>query len=479
MKKHIFSIIALTGALFFTSCNEDALDKDPQSEISLDNIRDNINSNPAEAANILGGLESGNQRYLVEYVDTDFTGYISVKLGTDLMSNDMTMATWHWMGHYYNYLSRNSTSNQTYYIWRFNYKVIYNMNLILDYMPEWYQNDPKLVQLKGRVLAMRAAAYFDLIRLYANGEEGIPYYSKELNDESRVKTSIVYQKIEADLLEAYTSLSGYTRPSNNKDFIDKNVVAGLLSRLYITTGKYNEAAQYANIARQGYAPMSEADLLAGFKDISNSEWMWGSKIDGTTNSVYASFFSHMDNTSRYGYAGNLGAGKSIDKKLFDNISSTDSRKKWFAFETNYNNLPKYTGVKFRGEDNFLGDLVYMRASEMYLLEAESLALAGNESQAKQVLFQLISKRDPQYVLSTNSGQALLDEIRIHKRIELWGEGFAFFDMKRTNTPLERNYTGSNHPIWGKVNYPADSPKMLFQFPQAELNTNTSLTQNPF
>lgn len=83
------------------------------------------------------------------------------------------------------------------------------------------------------------------------------------------------------------------------------------------------------------------------------------------------------------------------------------------------------------------------------------------------------------VLSTNSGDALVKEIRTQKRVELWGEGLAFFDMKRTNTPLERNYTGSNHPTWGKINYPAGSPKFTFQFPQKEMNTNSNLTQNPF
>lgn len=477
MKKYILSILALSSAIFFTSC-EDSLDKDPQSEVSLDNIKELIRNNPDQAAGILEGLEAGNQRYLVEYVDTDFTGYISVKLGTDLMSNDMTMANWHWMGHFYNYLSRNLTSNQTFYFWRYNYKVIYNMNLILDYMPENYQNDTKLMELRGRVLAMRASSYFDLIRLYGNGEEGIPYYSKELYNTSRVPTSTVYQKIEADLLESFNLLHTYARPNNKKDLISYNVTAGLLARLYITLGRNNEAAQYANIARQGYTPMSQADLLAGFNDVSNSEWMWGSKIDGLTNSVWASFFSHMDNTSN-GYAGALGAGKGIDKRLYESISNTDVRQKWFASATNYNYLPMYSGVKFIGGDNFLGDVVYMRAAEMYFIEAEALALAGNESQAKQVLFDLVSKRDPQYVLSTNSGDALVKEIRTQKRVELWGEGLAFFDMKRTNTPLERNYTGSNHPTWGKINYPAGSPKFTFQFPQTEMNTNSNLTQNPF
>jgi hypothetical protein len=62
----------------------------------------------------------------------------------------------------------------------------------------------------------------------------------------------------------------------------------------------------------------------------------------------------------------------------------------------------------------------------------------------QILFDLESSRDPQYVLSANTGQALVDEILIQRRIELWGEGFRFLDLKRANAPLDR--TGANHDI---------------------------------
>ena len=478
MKKYIYSILAVSS-LLLVSCNEDALDKKPQSEISGDQIADIINSDPEQALRILESLESGNQRYLIQYQDTDFTGYISTKLGLDLMSNDMAQANWHWMGHFYNYLSRNANSNQTYYFWRFYYKSIYNMNEIIKYIPDASANE-KLAHLKGRTQAMRAAMYLDLIRLYANGEEGIPYYSETLYDTSRVPTSTVYQKIEADLIEAYNNLATYNRPSTSKDLINKNIAAGLLARLYLTLGKYDDAVTYAKLAREGYTPMSTAQLLGGFNDVNNPEWMWGSKIDGSTNSGWASFFSHMDNTNSYGYAGGLGAGKTVDKRLYDNISSTDNRLKWFSSTTNYNYLPAYSGVKFRGTtSNFLGDVVYMRAAEMYLIEAEAYALNGNEAKAKQALYDLISFRDPNYALSTNSGQNLLNEIRIHKRIELWGEGSAFFDMKRANLPLERDYVGTNHPTWGRLNYPANSSKLKFQIPQSEINTNsTIINQNP-
>lgn len=46
-------------------------------------------------------------------------------------------------------------------------------------------------------------------------------------------------------------------------------------------------------------------------------------------------------------------------------------------------------------------------------------------------------RDASYTLSTNTGQALIDEIMVQRRVELWGEGFRFLDLKRLNLPLDR------------------------------------------
>ena len=36
------------------------------------------------------------------------------------------------------------------------------------------------------------------------------------------------------------------------------------------------------------------------------------------------------------------------------------------------------------------------------------------------------------------------EIVFQKRVELWGEGLSFFDIKRLNYPVTRGYAGTNH-----------------------------------
>src|SRR5699024_6672640 len=129
---------------------------------------------------------------------------------------------------------------------------------------------------------------------------------------------------------AHSLLQGNGRSS--KEMVDEKVVAGLLARAYMYTGRnYGKAAQYANLARAGYSPMSEAGLMDGFSNIGNSNWMWGADITGATSSGFASFFSHMDNTNE-GYAGLLEVYRIIDPRLYNQIPDTDIRKEWFLAE---------------------------------------------------------------------------------------------------------------------------------------------------
>lgn len=483
MKKTILSIIAATALV---SCSDEFLDKEPQSTVSNQQIEQLKFEFPEKLLALTQGAEAGNNKYLIQYNTLgselhDDYGMLGNSLMFDHMGNDLVMAIQQWYSGLYNFTGRVETSTRTKVIWNFNYKVIYNMNSVLDLIPE-DTTDSNYVHLRGRALALRANSYFILLGAYANGDKGVPYYSKEIYNTSRVPTNEVYELIEKDLLKAYADLDGFT--PDDKQAVTKDVVAGLLSRLYLTIGRYGDAATYANIAKSNYQLMTSNQLLDGFSKISNPEWMWGADIDGATTTSYASFFSHMDSKNE-GYAGLLGQFRLIDVRLFDAISSSDIRKQWFhdgqtvLINSSGRTIPKYTNLKFRDDTFMLGDYVYMRAAEMYLNEAEALALSGDESGARRVLFDLVSTRDTAYTLSSNSGSALIDEIRTHRRIELWGEGFSLFDMKRWNIGLERNYPDSNHATFGLFNYPAGSPKLTFQIPIDELRTNSSITdQNP-
>ncbi len=90
---------------------------------------------------------------------------------------------------------------------------------------------------------------------------------------------------------------------------------------------------------------------------------------------------------------------------------------------------------------------YMRAAEMYLTEAEAAYMSNDIQTAKECLTAVNSKRIPNYVCSTE-GDALLNEIQITRRIELWGEGFGFPDAKRWNKGFEKRAFKAGDPTSG-------------------------------
>ena len=276
MKKIIFSLLAVSSILIGCRDEDNLLDSSAQNQVSQDQLSELIAKFPEKASSITGGFESGNNKYMVAFGGShERFGYMSILLGMEFMTNDAAIYSSkypHFATTYYTYRSRDVDFHSNEWVWTFYYKVVYNMNLILNSLPSTSTNT-EAKQMRGRALAMRALAYLDLVRLYGADGLGIPYYSQSVNSNARVPSSTVMGYIETDLKEAYNLLTGYRR--SDKQSINKNVVSGFLARYYMEAKNYALAAQYANEARQGYTPMSAAQLMDGFDDISNPEWMWG------------------------------------------------------------------------------------------------------------------------------------------------------------------------------------------------------------
>lgn len=101
-------------------------------------------------------------------------------------------------------------------------------------------------------------------------------------------------------------------------------------------------------------------------------------------------------------------------------------------------VPFGAQFKFWGKDFYSSTQVpFMRASEMLLIEAEAACHNGNTSVAQDCLEKVNSNRISNYTKSTKTGDDLLDEVKLYRRFELWGEGFSWFDFKRWNEPIVR------------------------------------------
>ncbi|MGH1518003.1 RagB/SusD family nutrient uptake outer membrane protein [Chryseobacterium sp. JK1] len=485
--KKIKYFIALAGiSLLAQSCAND-LNTLPEGNIS----GEQLNEDQSKPEKILGGiyLDLRSNGAGGTTVHSDF-GIMGIKAGADLMSNDVIQSTNQHLGMFYNYEATNASNIASEIVWTTFYARIFVINKLLDDLKN--DTSTKNRAIKGQLLALRAYSYFHLIRFYANdyknhqSDPGLPLVLTSSNPNQGLPRSTVaevYAQITKDIEESITLLDSFARPSRAQ--IDQRTAKAIAAEVFLQTGDYTKAGKYAQESKQGIALMTENDYTTtGFSNINNPEVIWGfhnTTATMTIGNYYASFFSMFDNTNE-GYAGAAQIRKLIDKRLYEAIPDTDYRKKVFngsqnaqyTFNSKTKNYPAYVSWKFKDPTLFEGDYIYIRASSLYYVEAEALARQGREAEARQVLFDITSKRNAAYTLSTKSGNDLLNEIILQKRIELWGEGYAWFDMKRLNVPLERVYTGTNH-TFGRFNLTPD--KFKFQIPNKEINNNPQIKQN--
>ena len=78
----------------------------------------------------------------------------------------------------------------------------------------------------------------------------------------------------------------------------------------------------------------------------------------------------------------------------------------------------------------------------------------------------------------NAHIAVVDDkeaIYYNWRVELWGEGFSFFDLKRWNEGIDRTYDGNNHLPGYQLKVAPRAKTWIYQIPMKEMNENKQLT----
>lgn len=343
----------------------------------------------------------------------------------------------------------------------------------------------------GSAFAYRAMLYLDLARMYeflpndktsSVNEDGndiagltVPIVKAGMSEADarnnpRVKHEVMAKFIEEDLNEAEKYVVNL-KDTRGKILPDLACTYGLKARLYMWDGQYAKAQEYARkaIDASGIKPMSKEQCLnttTGFNV--TDPWMWGAQQTETTGTVttgIVNWTSWVCNETEFGYASAEPYFK-VDKRFYDRISDTDFRKLEFkapassplaslnAFvKANYKTiLPDYASLKFRpgngNADTYSQGAAtaypLMRVEEMYFIEAEAAA-QQNPEQGKTLLETFMKTyRDPSYTYQVGTSKdEVIEEIVFQKRVELWGEGQSFFDIKRLNYSVTRGYKGTN------------------------------------
>ncbi len=485
MRKNILYIVT-AAALIFSSCASE-LDTEPAgSSVSDEQLQELVKKDPdlVLAPMMLGVtnyMHTGNRRG-----STNDRGFMVWNLGMDLQGNDMLLSSLNnWFADEYMFENlRGQTNSLTADRWYCYYKMVYMANQILGLIPE--DAEGTALVYKAQAMTFRAMAYYYLMCIYQDDylhggkdKAGVPYYTST-NDPvtGRTPSIEVFSNITADLKDAVAifEAAGYDAMESTSD-IDQSVANMVLARVALTTGEYATAkSAAAAVIAENYSLMNEEQYTkSGFQSSALPETVWSyTWASGTSleNRAFSSWISitAIDN------ANNKGVYPCIDERLYNKIPDTDYRKKNFLAEDE-DPYPAYANTKFN-TPTYRVDEIYMRLSEAYLLKAEAEARGGDDASAQQTLFELVSNRDSAYAKSTKTGDALLDEIFLQSRIELWGEGHEYFTNKRFNVGVDRA-SSTNHQH--KAVIPAGKD-FTYQIPLSiEINSNpyiSSSDQNP-
>ncbi|MBK3517382.1 RagB/SusD family nutrient uptake outer membrane protein [Carboxylicivirga marina] len=535
MKRNINILLLVLSVMLTVGCADDFLDRTPTDAISAEAAL----SSPDNMMLVLNGLHRQmyaqsplpdaswsrtGQSHFMPSLDAMGGIVIHTSPGNGWMRSDLQ-----WQTHI---RSDYSTPRN---LWYQRYHFIASANSIINKVEEaGMVKDELMNNILGQAHAYRAWAYHQLVTTYAKGylvsadpstQPGVPLLFKTeapYTSEPRASVQAIYDQIELDIDQAITYLKDASSP-NNKSHISLNAAYGIKARIALSSGNWADAAESAELARQGYPLMDEAAYTSGFNTYDLSEVIWGGRVIDSETNYYAAYFYYLG--TNFNGSQNRGNPKMINNAIYNALPATDYRTKlWLPLapntnasasneqggssttDPNYDNdddfwaawsnvvstykmttghhTHPYMSVKFLGKNGGTidpDDVPYMRSSEMILIEAEAYAMQNMIPEAQTALALLGDERDSAFDEAQFDDQAkLMDQIKFQRHVELWGEGFGFHDKIRWDEALDQTGSGAASVLYQdgfKQPKASENPKWVWRIPQEEIDSNPNLTED--
>ena len=429
-------------------------------------------------------------------------------------------------------LHTNANSTTVFNFWYQRYHFVATTNAIINNVAASnFTETPQLNRILGQAHAYRAWAYWRLVTTFAKGylignpatDPGVPLTDGLGISEGAPRSTVeeVYTQIENDIDAAIEYLKNASAP-DNKSNISLNAAYGIKARIALSKGDWSAAATNAQLAREGFPLFSEVEWHAGFNSVNLSEVIWASRVIDTESNFFAAYFYYISFMFNGGEC--RGNNKIINIELYNSIPATDHRRNaWLPMAPNTNsaayngqggsaaadpnyddeaafqaakaaiiaeygatsrhNTHPYMNVKFkqsRPGTNNPDDVIYMRSAEMVLIEAEAKAMMNDISGAQDALDIIGSSRDTAFDKTAFATQnALMNQIKFQRRVELWGEGFGYHDKIRWDEGIDHTNSGASLNIYGDgfmQERPSVNDAWVFKIPQDEINANKALTE---
>jgi len=337
--------------------------------------------------------------------------------------------------------------------WAVLYNGINRTNNLIDAIPNVSGlSADEAEQAIAESLFLRSLYYYVLVS-YHGGVPIITTPSRGVDDSSLVarSTEDAVWSLIIDDLETASSTLAY-------EINDSRATAGaadaLLARAYLETGQNGPARDKAtDVITSGLYSMND-DYSANWTDKFSDESIFELPYSiNTTNSLAFWFFPDALGGRR---------GFAPTPEFYGLFAAGDERR---DFQIGVEDGDLY-GRKYFRIANSDDNVVVLRLAEMYLIRAEANARLGADAATVRADINVVRNRAglPDLPADVDTQQELLDAILLERRFEFAMEGHRFFDLRRF---------GVATTVLGIA-----PERLLFPIPQAEMDVNDQLEQNP-
>lgn len=502
--KSDLAIITCFVCIVATGCIKDVLPSDSLTTETLVSTTEGLTSAVNGAYALFkdhvtfNGTSDNNLMYLRQYYHL-----------SDFASDDITCAQVTTDALYYSFtLAHTPTQTNTRYFWYISYKIISDVNTVIEAVGDNADQDATLQQVVGECYFLRAFCNFNLVRIFAK-----PYSMDPSADGIilRTSTSDPSEKARATVQEVYDAIisdaekgAGLMQSSRGVQYATQEAAWALLSRVYLYMEDNQQAIDYAGkVINSGKFSLTTASTYPS---------LFANAASGT-ETIFCIAFTSEEDYGKYGsiasmiYSdGNSGWGEEFaSASLRDTMSSHTEDVRWsyiVASEDDNGDIVKKNGIetyyiaKFSFQDGSptLSSPIMFRLAEMYLNRAEANAKLGNTSSALDDVDMIRKNRGLEgalYNQQVPAGTTLLDVVLKERRMELAFEGHRVFDVYRNDRSLNKTYWGyhlsglSESDIDLSVNpsgydnmiVDPSNPRIIYYIPIDEIQTNTLCTQN--
>ena len=364
----------------------------------------------------------------------------------------------------YNFTTRNGYVGG---VWNSLYNTILRVNNILNNVDSLEGDEEQKNQIKGEALAIRALAYFDLVRFfgrpYTTGDPesdlGVPVLLvSEIGEPSRNTVAEVYAQVISDLETAKGLLQNVGIYRFSPEAVD-----ALLARVYLYQGAWSkaESASTALIDNPQYSLAPSFNAL--FANPGSSEEIFTLNFE-VSESRGSNNLGAMYNPNQYGDI-------RVTSDLYDLYEANDSRRAMIYTENG-----ELYQRKFIAQQGIAGlhSPKILRLAEMYLIRAEARYRQNEVDKALEDLNVIRLQRGASELTGLDNG--ILDIFHERQR-ELAFEGHTAFDLWRTGITMVRAQCNTVVQINSPCEIEASYFKTVFPIPDREMNVNPNMVQN--